>query len=69
MFTTLDGSLMKKAFLDDVILMHTTRALAAGDLSEEGGVRRRVGDVELAGGPRLDEEGGGRLAGAEAQTT
>ena len=25
--------------------------------------------MELAGGPRLDEEGGGRLAGAEAQTT
>ena len=25
--------------------------------------------MELAGGPRLDEEGGARLAGAEAQTT
>ena len=25
--------------------------------------------MELAGGPRLDEEGGGRLAGAEAQNT
>ena len=36
MFTTLDGSLMKKAFFfDDVILIHTYLVpLAAGDLSE-----------------------------------
>ena len=46
--------LMKKAILDDVILMHTTRALAAGDLSEEGGVRRRHG---ISGWP---EAGRGR---------
>ena len=45
---------MRKAFLDDVILMHTTCSLAAGDLSEEGGVRQRH---EISGCP---EAGRGR---------
>ena len=55
LFTTLDGSANEESvFLDNVILIHSTCALAAGDLSEEGGVRRRHG---ISGWP---EAGRGR---------
>ena len=55
--------LMKKAFfLDDVILMHTTCTLAAGDLSEEGGVRRRHG---ISGWPEAGRGRRGASSGRE----